>query len=57
MALKPRSKFKTDVVEAIEGAAVAITPGEPDVIIRRGTLWPADHPVVKSHSAYVSDLG
>ena len=44
-------------VEAITDASIEIEPGQPEVLIRRGTLWPANHPCVQTYPEFFTRLG
>jgi hypothetical protein len=58
MARRPRNDHLTSrVVEARESFAASL-PGEPmELIVRQGTTWKRDHPVVAAHGELFVDLG
>jgi hypothetical protein len=59
MALKQhKSPFTSETVESI-AAGVAADPKAPggEWYVRMGTIWQADHPVVKAHPAWFVELG
>jgi hypothetical protein len=50
--------FKTDTVEAIT-SGVAADPKAPtgEWLVRQGTIWQSNHPVVRAHPAWFCELG
>ena len=59
MARAPRRESEPTSwpVEAIESASIQVAEGQPEVMIRRGSLWPSSHPVVAKYPEFFTDLG